>query len=660
MKTRISRLYIIHIALLIEQIFNIRLNQQTPIKYDSPTSNSTGLYTGGISESVEDSGYSSIFKDNITYSKNSTSSSIKKPIQKLLNDSFLPSPQEDIEKNFKFWKYRLLPAESKDLVQYMLFKTEGHVTPQSLNAFYNHFVIQFSACDYDANQIIDSKELFKCFKNDTYMKNLIPPPEAYGYYIPNISNQTEYFSSIIRVFDKSNKFGLNFVDFLNLRLFIFSWRFCSNYSFTINELNFECALEITGQSSTFSRTFHRNLYSFWISQSANSEVRQLDFISFSNIADSARLFGKINNKMDKDITLKEFNMALDAGVLPRRYNQEIINYFYKLTSNINKPNSYIDMQTFIFYDYYLRVFNKYCKSLPYNMNITEFYLLMESKFLPTKLKSQIYLIPIYKMDKNSNNKLQTGDVKIFNGESDFFLYKFSQVEAKNSNKVKNNQAVNSKTKKKEANDYGFYTFGNMYQEPFNYNITFNMLFDACDPYSSGRITFYEFASIIQFTYIFSKVDVNLKGRVTADILEDYTINYSEFPSISNKILHRGVRLSEYENSVYFDLFSYIALMKVDDIASMLFRSDQNLVNEIELRSLISKINMANIPNPQLNKCLRSFSEQKLPLYDWECTFKLGTRLNINYYDIMYNNSYKKINKFKTENTADYEVSSIYQ
>ena len=52
MKTRISRLYIIHIALLIEQIFNIRLNQQTPIKYDSPTSNSTGLYTGGISESV--------------------------------------------------------------------------------------------------------------------------------------------------------------------------------------------------------------------------------------------------------------------------------------------------------------------------------------------------------------------------------------------------------------------------------------------------------------------------------------------------------------------------------------------------------------------------------------------------------------------------------
>ena len=50
--------------------------------------------------------------------------------------------------------------------------------------------------------------------------------------------------------------------------------------------------------------------------------RQMDFIIFSDLALSVRLYAKINRKEDNLASTNEMNLALDNNILPERFNQK--------------------------------------------------------------------------------------------------------------------------------------------------------------------------------------------------------------------------------------------------------------------------------------------------------------------------------------------------
>ena len=85
-----------------------------------------------------------------------------------------------------------------------------------------------------------------------------------------------------------------------------------------------------------------------------SPRNKIDFVSFSEIAMSLIVFARANSKSDEEISEKEMLISLEHGVLPSRYNKEIINDIFKLTKN--DEGNVMDLFSFVFYDKYIRMF----------------------------------------------------------------------------------------------------------------------------------------------------------------------------------------------------------------------------------------------------------------------------------------------------------------
>ena len=68
-------------------------------------------------------------------------------------------------------------------------------------------------------------------------------------------------------------------------------------------------------------------------------------------------------------------------MLPDRYNQFIVDNFFKLTRENDHPDEGIDFQSFVYYDFALRLF--------YNVNATKKWSLNQGEFIST-LSQQLF------------------------------------------------------------------------------------------------------------------------------------------------------------------------------------------------------------------------------------------------------------------------------
>jgi hypothetical protein len=105
----------------------------------------------------------------------------------------------------------------------------------------------------------------------------------------------------------------------------------------LEEAAFECAIEKASGWKTMSRNQGRALFDNALSFS-NSVNRQMDFIIFSDLALSVRLFGKVNRNEDNVASVNEFNLALDNSILPERFNQKTIEYLLDVEIDISFKN----------------------------------------------------------------------------------------------------------------------------------------------------------------------------------------------------------------------------------------------------------------------------------------------------------------------------------
>jgi hypothetical protein len=80
-------------------------------------------------------------------------------------------------------------------------------------------------------------------------------------------------------------------------------------------------------------------------------------------------------------------------MLPDRYNQLVIDNFFKLTHEADRANEGIDFQSFIYYDFGLRLFYNTNATRKWSLNLGEFTKVLSNQLFPQEIFKELTLIP---------------------------------------------------------------------------------------------------------------------------------------------------------------------------------------------------------------------------------------------------------------------------
>ena len=156
---------------------------------------------------------------------------------------------------------------------------------------------------------------------------------------------------------------------------------------------------------------------------------------------------KINKKMDHDVTLNEFSLALDENILPKRYNKDLVETFFKLIEDPNQENSGLDLQSFIYYDFMYRLYHRQSKQNMWRLNITEFEKVLIDPMFPILALNSIKRIPEKDLTKENYQLFTYYNITNFRGEEDHLL-SFLQNRENSKNSLYNKMKI--KHKKRET------------------------------------------------------------------------------------------------------------------------------------------------------------------------------------------------------------------
>lgn len=220
-----------------------------------------------------------------------------------LNYSFVKQDLDDFKDNNKRFNYKVLDKQLEDIFRSMNQNNADYNTIFSDRAYMAIFMNNFNLCDTNKDQVLSLTEFKGCMWMDDYLAQITPPNHQYA----NQQNYTDkdfFIGKIFDIMDPYHNGYMNFHGYMEFRLMIFSWRKCSVLGPFIEEINWECAIDVVSNMKTMSRSSLRNTYAMCLEISNSWSVRTIDFISYLYFATSARIYGRINGKGDGFITSK--------------------------------------------------------------------------------------------------------------------------------------------------------------------------------------------------------------------------------------------------------------------------------------------------------------------------------------------------------------------
>jgi hypothetical protein len=553
-----------------------------------------------------------------------------------LNNSFVKQDMPTFRlNNRRYADLKLDDKQLEDIYQDLIYKQNKDLTPEASRAAIQIFVNNFENCDTNKDNVLSPTEFTGCMKNDTYLNMITPPQPRFATFANySFTNNTGFFPILFNLMDTNNFNYTNFHDYMMLRLMVFSWRKCSVNGPFIEEVSFECAIEIAFGSKTLSRNTARHLYKLALELSNSQSVRNLDFISYFIMAQGVRLFGKINGKEDGDGTKTEFDMALDSNMLPSRYSQEIINHLFQLVEEPGKANQGIDLLSFVFYDFILRLFEVPNSKKKWYLAPDEFTGLFNHYLFPATTLEEVKSIPQNNLTSASYQMYTYLNISLYHQEADHFL-KFTQKSEKISTSASTLSTVSNT---KNAVKKNRITLGNKMKalappgnQTFDLASTSSWLFKILDNDGDGFLSFYDYANFMQIAYLFNRFDPYRKGRiVSGNIFEKYT-SYADFPYVSYSLRDRSKRFNLFPQDLYIDLMRAVLVLRIDDIINANKRRvDPTTLYEVELKGIFASVNLGAVPDAYLNKCLRGVDDNNIPKYDWECAFVQAVTSTLNF------------------------------
>ena len=505
---------------------------------------------------------------------------------KEINSTFTVKNSVDFQNLLRVPSLHLSDPQIQDIYMIMSSKKNGIVTQEDMKNFNSLFVTNFEKCDKDNTNLISKEQFEKCIEKDPYLSQIQLPPNV---------TRSDLSKSLFDIFkDDTSNGGLSFYNYLTLRLVRFAWDKCSVNIDLIDEANFACAINSVSFYKTMSRSATHRLFSIAMKSPRN----KIDFVSFSEIAMSLIVFARANSKSDEEISEKEMLISLEHGVLPSRYNKEIINDIFKLTKN--DEGNVMDLFSFVFYDKYIRMFEMPFdadkkKKNEMTLSKEEFVNIVTNRTEKRMIEEIDNIITYSKMDLKSfalSEETKQGDKK----DEGTFL---SMIQKKDSFKslTKDNKKYKDDDIKKKA----------------------ERIFNVLDISNRTEISFTKFISFIQFNFVFASIDTKHHYKLTADTLYTKLTTYYDYPMISSSMKKKAQKFSLFSHKSYFDLFNAMLVINIEDLGEAYRRREGvTMMNEVEMKETMKKIGYDMIPDDYMNTCMRGSNERGMHLYEWDC------------------------------------------
>lgn len=229
--------------------------------------------------------------------------SLKNSTYRDLNITYIKQDLNEFKSQNRKWDYQIFDKQFEDIYKTMLLRQTSYKTMFGDRAYMEIFLNYFHSCDKDFDNVLNFEEFKACMSTDSYLMRIKPPKEMYAAQ-KNYTQSDYFYKKIFEILDTHHTDNINFHAYMELRLFIFSWRKCSVVGPFIEETSWECSINIVSGLKTPARTTLRNTFYMCLEISNSFSIRNIDFISFMMFANSARLYGKMNGKTDGDVTSK--------------------------------------------------------------------------------------------------------------------------------------------------------------------------------------------------------------------------------------------------------------------------------------------------------------------------------------------------------------------
>ena len=556
----------------------------------------------------------------------------------LLNTTAHNLNDQQFASKFANWDFKLHEREL-DEVWGAVLRNEGKITNErGLRAFLNIFVEHFTACNKKENNVLTIGEFSECMANEPFLKKIKAPPKKYIFVPPN-QNQPEFNANLFFLLDTHLEKVLNFKQYLYLRLVIYSLQKCSPISPEISEVTFHCAINISSGYRTLQPNTTRSLFELALQLGNNEDLRNLDFLTFFQLSQTVRLYSDINRNLQTDLSYPEMINALSNNILPKRYNKNTVNQLFQLLSSdqIKTGNNQrlltlkIDIYTFYFQDFFLRLFSRPGAAKPFLLNRDEFLMTLYHPMFPKSFVSILEKVPMIEvLTKVANaNQFMWHNITNFNNEESFFG-SYLQLKSHSKQNATDTDKVIQGTQYKPVNE----TF-KQYIEPTNYfyNITLvgDRSFTVLDAQENKAINFETFMWFIEHLWLFSKTDTSGQGRVISSRLLDFYSNFGELPRISWELKVAVQDLANYQD-VYVDSFHMLGILRAHKILSVWLKDRQNKqLKEPELKHILNMLSLSHIPEVYLDKCMKGLIEN-IPYYDPDCALTQSFTKTLKFWD----------------------------
>jgi hypothetical protein len=484
---------------------------------------------------------------------------------------------------------------------FLIFKKKKMGGVSDFRSSYALFIKYFNSCDKNNDLLLSKDEFSDCMKSDPYLSLIEQPLQIYSV-MKNFTNATGYNNDIYDFANNYDVNGLNFYDYVMMRLFIFSWRKCTVSSKFMDEASFECAVDILSGTKTPNSNTLRSIFQLGLqlTNTKSMPVRTFDFLTYFAIASSIKLYAKINAKENFDATISEFNIALDNNVLPTRYSQDIIDQLFTVTKRQSNSKNGLDLISFTFYDHYLKLFYQGASLNRWTINSKEFAKICSHWLFPNTIYNYLTQVPLANFTQENYNLRAHIHEKHLDEEDNFGKF----LEIKSNENLNTFAQIN-------AQRYN--------NTEFNADSVGNRVFKLLDSNTNGVLTFYDFANFIQTLTLYKKTDIRDADRIIVSDLTRQFTHYSELPIYSEEFKVRSERFKLLEQDIYIDPFFTLAITRMDDyVKHFIRRADPTTVKEIELNLILDQINLKNFPAALLSKCNRGKDSNGIPKYDWEC------------------------------------------
>lgn len=740
---------------------------------------------------------SALNSNNTTSNKKYYNNTLAFNIESQIKPNHIIKSVDSIKASTQKIEYYLNDPQLDTILRVFLSKNDQSITRERLNGFMNLFLEHFSKCDVNNDNKLDYQEYVNCMKTDKYLKIV------YDHYFfdklqqfpnnlfSNIKSKEEKSDSntksrkqrLSKSSDKSsttslvnkstskstssslnpktlieeakrkvflrtlfNNLDYNYNDYLNfyqymqLRLLVFSWKKCSTIKPHISETEFVCALEVVNSVSKskmnnlVKRIFNLSLelsnYNHHIIEAthkkyydkllfntvvfSNKHSRNMDFLRFSDIALSSYLYSSVNQKDDGDLSHIEFMNSLQVGKLPIRFNAEIIDMFFKLSSGEDRQYHDIDLFTFIFNDYFLKKFfmknisikdlldgkvlennngSMYKNKIKYRINKEDLLTIISQYDFPEIISLQICNLPFNKLKKNDYNKhisIKHHEKYI---EDDYLLFTSINEEKKDKddNKLSSSKGIkgsksnlkissvsgnsgssSSSSSSSKSSSTSSSSSSSSSSSKTTTTVTtktlvkylihnlkngVDYLYPIMDNDSDELISYYDYMTMIQVFYIFNNFSETKQTKnIQIPELLEYLSNYSNLPLVRKEINTRALHLKEIKNALKSDVFYTYVILRFEDFVIFKQNNSSALVDEVNLRTFLKKIDAEFMPQDEIDAfCMRDKSDKHV-LYDWRCAVEKAIDRNLQITDVIRTKKLVDDEKINLKHTGFYSFN----